>query len=115
MKRGTIILTPFPFTDLTKNKVRPALVVSSNKRNDNDVIIAFISSVLDSIKLKETDILLDSKETSFNETGPKSTSIIRTDNLATIDKKIILGELGNINSDLIRKVDTYLKLVLDLN
>ena len=115
MKRGTIILTPFPFTDLTKNKVRPALVVSSNKRNDNDVIIAFISSVLDSIKLKETDILLDSKETSFNETGPKSTSIIRTDKLATIDKKIILGELGNINSDLIRKVDTYLKLVLDLN
>jgi len=115
MKRGTIILTPFPFTDLTKNKVRPALVVSSNKRNDNDVIIAFISSVLDSIKLKETDILLDSKETSFNETGLKSTSIIRTDKLATIDKKIILGELGNINSDLIRKVDTYLKLVLDLN
>ena len=115
MKRGTIILTPFPFTDLTKNKVRPALVVSSNKRNDNDVIIAFISSVLDSIKLKETDILLDSKETSFNETGLKSTSIIRTDKLATIDKKIILGELGNINSDLTRKVDTYLKLVLDLN
>ena len=73
MKRGTIILTPVPFTDLTKNKVRPALVVSSNKRNDNDVIIAFISSVLDSIKLKETDILLDSKETSFNETGLKST------------------------------------------
>ena len=59
--------------------------------------------------------MLDSKETSFNETGPKSTSIIRTDKLATIDKKIILGELGNINSDLIRKVDTYLKLVLDLN
>ena len=51
MKRGTIILTPFPFTDLTKNKVRPALVVSSNKRNDNDVIIAFISSVFRSHKL----------------------------------------------------------------
>ena len=115
MKRGTIILTPFPFTDLTKNKVRPALVVSSNKRNDNDVIIAFISSVLDSINLKETDILLDSKETSFKETGLKSTSIIRTDKLATIDKKIILGELGNINSDLKRKVDKYLMLVLDLN
>ena len=59
--------------------------------------------------------MLDSKETSFNETGLKSTSIIRTDKLATIDKKIILGELGNINSDLTRKVDTYLKLVLDLN
>ncbi len=27
MKRGTIILTPFPFTDLSENKVRPALKI----------------------------------------------------------------------------------------
>lgn len=86
MKRGTIILTPFPFTDLTKNKVWPALVVSSNKRKDSDVIIAFISSVIDSINLTGTDILLDPKEISFKETGLKTTSIIRTDKLATIDK-----------------------------
>lgn len=32
MKRGTIILTPFPFTDHSKNKVKPALIVSSNNR-----------------------------------------------------------------------------------
>lgn len=115
MKRGTIILTPFPFTDLTRNKVRPSLVVSSNKRKDSDVIIAFISSVIDSKNLSETDVLLDSKEISFKETGLKTTSIIRTDKLATIDKKIILGELGNIESELLRKVDENLKLVLDLN
>ncbi len=115
MKRGTIILTPFPFTDLTRNKVRPSLVVSSNKRKDSNVIIAFISSVIDSKNLSETDVLLDSKEISFKETGLKTTSIIRTDKLATIDKKIILGELGNIESELLRKVDENLKLVLDLN
>ena len=34
MKRGTIILTPFPFTDLSNSKVRPALVISTDKRND---------------------------------------------------------------------------------
>jgi mRNA-degrading endonuclease toxin of MazEF toxin-antitoxin module len=115
MKRGKIILTPFPFTDLTKNKVRPALVVSSDRRKDNDVIIAFISSVLDSINLFGTDILLDSKEMSFKETGLKTTSIIRTDKLATIDKKIILGELGSIDKELIKKVDEKLKVVLELN
>ena len=113
MKRGTVILTPFPFTDLSKNKVRPALVVSSNKRKDNDIIIAFISSVID-INLSETDILLDSKEVFFKETGLKTSSVIRTDKLATIDKKIILGELGNIDIELIRKVDDHLKVVLDL-
>lgn len=115
MKRGTIILTPFPFTDLSKNKVRPALVVSSDKRKDSDVIIAFISSVLDSIKYSVTDILLESKEMYFKDTGLKATSIIRTDKLATIDKKIIPGELGNIDKELISKVDDNLRLVLDLN
>lgn len=114
MKRGTVILTPFPFTDLTKNKVRPALIVSSNKRKDNDIIIAFISSVLDSVNLSGTDILLDSKEMYFKETGLKTTSVIKTDKLATIDKKIILGELGSIDKELVRKVDENLKVVLDL-
>ncbi|MBK8382509.1 MAG: type II toxin-antitoxin system PemK/MazF family toxin [Ignavibacteria bacterium] len=88
MKRGTIILTPFPFTDLSKNKVRPALIVSSNNRKDNDVIIAFISSVVEPDNLSQTDILLDSKDIIFKETGLKTTSVIRTEKLATIDKKL---------------------------
>lgn len=115
MKRGTIILTPFPFTDLSKNKVRPALIVSSNNRKDNDVIIAFISSVIEPDNLSQTDILLDSKDIIFKATGLKTTSIIRTDKLATIDKNIILGELGNIDMELIKRIDENLKIVLDLN
>lgn len=31
MKLGDIILVPFPFSDLSKSKVRPALVVSNNE------------------------------------------------------------------------------------
>lgn len=114
MKRGNIILTPFPFTDLSKNKVRPALIVSSNNRKDNDVIIAFISSVIEPDNFSQTDILLDSKDIIFKATGLKTTSVIRTDKLATIDKNIILGELGNIDIELIKKIDENLKIVLDL-
>ncbi len=114
MKRGTIILTPFPFTDLSKNKVRPALIVSSNNRKDNDVIIAFISSVVEPDNLTQTDILLDSKDIIFKETGLKTTSVIRTEKLATIDKKIILGELGSIDKQFMNRIDENLKIVLDL-
>ncbi|MDQ3180105.1 MAG: type II toxin-antitoxin system PemK/MazF family toxin [Acidobacteriota bacterium] len=39
MKRGKIVLTPFPFTDLSKSKVRPALIVSSSLTNSADVIL----------------------------------------------------------------------------
>jgi mRNA interferase MazF len=40
--KGTIVLIPFPFTDLVGSKVRPALILNSNL--SSDVIVTFISS-----------------------------------------------------------------------
>ena len=114
MKRGTIILTPFPFTDLTQNKVRPALVVSSDFRKDSDIIIAFISSVIDSNLDTESTIILRKDDSDFPGTGLKVSSVIRVDKLATIDRDIVLGGLGFANTNLMRRVNDKLKAVLDL-
>lgn len=45
-KKGDIILIPFPFTDITTTKQRPALIVSSNQfhHQRNDIIVMAISS-----------------------------------------------------------------------
>ena len=114
MKRGTIILTPFPFTDLTQNKVRPALVVSSDVRKDSDIIIAFISSVIDTNLSTDSTVILQEDDPDFNGTGLKVSSVIRADKLATIDKDIVIGELGFANTNLMRRVNEKLKTVLDL-
>lgn len=45
IRRGDIVLTRFPFTDLTGSAVRPALVVSQGLIG-GDVIVAGISSVV---------------------------------------------------------------------
>ncbi len=87
MKRGTIVLTPFPFTDLKSKKVRPALIVSSDELESDDVILAFISS----IKGKEigiTDLLLKENDVGFKKTGLKVDSILKLGKLATIHKNI---------------------------
>ncbi|HEX4159448.1 MAG TPA: type II toxin-antitoxin system PemK/MazF family toxin [Rhizomicrobium sp.] len=41
-----VILTDFPFTDLSSTKRRPALVISANNDRRSDVIVAYITSVL---------------------------------------------------------------------
>ena len=44
--RGDVVLVPFPFTDLSDTKRRPALILSSGAYNEatGDVIIAQITS-----------------------------------------------------------------------
>ena len=114
MKRGKIVLTPFPFTDLTRNKVRPALIVSASLTNDNDVILAFISTVFDASKLSPTDELLSIMDADFAATGLKKSSVFKMDKLATIERSILLGELGEVSVILQTKLDVKLKLALEL-
>ena len=60
-KRGDIVLVPFPFTDLSSSKRRPALVISPDIFNDQmqDLVVAAITSQLaaadHSITIEESD------------------------------------------------------------
>ena len=45
-RRGDIVLVPFPFTDLSSSKRRPALVISPDAFNDQDIVVAAITSQL---------------------------------------------------------------------
>ena len=68
MKRGAVVLTPFPFTDLTGHKVRPALVVSRSDRAGPDVLLAFITSRLN-LSPSPADLSLDSAHPDFTPDG----------------------------------------------
>ena len=102
MKRGTIVLTPFPFTDLTGAKVRPAVVVSPADRPGDDAILAFISS------------FVSPAHTDFAATGLKVPSVVKCDKLATVHRHILLGELGILSASLTERLDACLRCALDL-
>jgi mRNA interferase MazF len=78
MKRGTTVLTPFPFTDLSGQKVRPALVVSRSDRPGSDVVLAFITSYRGQ-PLLTTDLLLLDTNPDFAQTGFKISSLVKLD------------------------------------
>jgi mRNA interferase MazF len=98
--RGTVVLTPFPFTDLQGAKVRPAVVVSRSDRAGDDVVLAFISSVKPP-KLLPTDLVLSPSHPDFAATGLKAESVVKRDKLATVQRWVLLGELGALSSTLI--------------
>ncbi len=111
-ERGKIVLVPFPFTDLSAQKVRPALIVSALVPSSADIIVAFISTVI--IHRTPADVLIARGNGSFQKTGLKFASIIRCDKLATLDKRIVLGELGALDSSLLHAVNRGLRRALGL-
>ncbi|MCX6351839.1 MAG: type II toxin-antitoxin system PemK/MazF family toxin [Bacteroidetes bacterium] len=105
MSKGDIVFIPFPFTDLSGNKIRPALVLAETEL---DVTVAFIST---QFQWKEkTDIVLQPNP----KNGLKKESLIRLAKLATIDKDLVIGLLGEIDISTINTVNNNLKIVFQL-
>ena len=106
MGKGRIVLVPFPLTDLSGQKIRPALILCVSR--GEDCIVAFISSV----KRKKSAFDVSVKATRAN--GLKVNSIIKTDKLATLQRKIVLGELGTLERASLVAVDTSLRKLFKL-
>jgi mRNA interferase MazF len=106
MKKGDIVLIPFPFTDLSGTKLRPAPILAVASA---DVTVAFITT---QVGWKEpTDIELQPDLS----TGIKKPSLIRPSKLATIDKTIVLGRIGSLPSRILDQVNKSLKTILQLS
>lgn len=89
--KGTIVLVPFPFTDLTASKIRPALVLHEER---DDTVLAFISSRITGGAVPPGSVLLDESHPEFDMSGLKTASLIRLDKIATVLSSLIIGELG---------------------
>jgi mRNA interferase MazF len=113
LKRGDVVLVPFPFTDLTTEKLRPAVIVSLDPQRI-DVIIAFISSVVSPEEPSETDYVLHQDEPDFVRTGLKRTSTFRMRKLLTIERSRIIRRLGRVSPAIQKELDVRLRQAIGL-
>lgn len=105
MVKGDIVLIPFPFTNLSGDKVRPAIILIETA---SDITVAFITTQL---KWQDpTDIELLPSKTN----GIKKPSIIRLSKIATIDKDLAIGLLGSLNKQELAMLNSNLKRLLQL-
>jgi mRNA interferase MazF len=103
--KGDILLISFPFTDLSGNKLRPAVVLSENH---SDYTLAFITSQVDHIDRYDVFILMNKNN------GLKKNSIIKTTKIATVNKSLAKGLLGKLNPNELLEIDLKLKAIFDL-
>ena len=110
LSRGDIILVPFPFTDLSSSKVRPALVLNVS---GEDILVAFISSVIPSPP-RPTDFTVSPSHPDFPKTGLRSASTFKLFKLICLNRSLALRKLGSVSSGLQRELDVSLSKAVGL-
>ena len=113
LRRGDIVLVPFPFTHLKAQKVRPAIVISPKISVRGDFVAAFISSVL-SFEPSEYAYVLELTNPAFRPTGLKVSSVFRMDKLVTLLMSMVLRQLGHAPPSPLRKLDRCLAKAVGL-
>ena len=94
-RRGDVVLVPFPFTDLSTTKQRPALVVSPDGWNaaQSDVMLVAITSQLN-VTPGPQDVVLAPGDVAAG--GLPKPSRIRTTKLFTMHQGLLKRTLGHL-------------------
>ncbi len=92
LRRRDIILVPFPFSDQTGSKRRPALVISSDKFNATyeDVVVLAITSFCDGEPYEISIKPQDWKD------GLYSQSYVKAWAISAIDKSLVIKRIGKL-------------------
>lgn len=106
--KGEVIVVPFPFSDLTGSKPRPALVLASLA--GDDVVLCQITSQQRpgdsySIPLVKAD---------FERGSLPMASYIRPNRLFTADSHIVIRCAGTITTAAAKKVESGLRSILGI-
>jgi mRNA interferase MazF len=105
---GDIVLVPFPFTDQTGAKKRPAVVVSSaayNGARRDLVLMAVTSQVRATVGVGEVFI------TEWKKAGLLKSSVIKPV-LTTVEKGLVLRTLGQLEAADQNSLRAALRLIL---
>jgi mRNA interferase MazF len=93
---GSVVLVPFPFTDLSGRKRRPALVVSPEGFHEQDLILCVITSRVPE-RLSTWEVALADGDMAEGEL-PKE-SVIKVGKLFTTHRSLIAGRFGAIKEE----------------
>ena len=104
--KGDVVVVPFPFTDLTGNKRRPALVIANP--DDDDVILCQITSVA-----RNDEYAVPNEMPDFDSGALPVKSFIRSSKMFTATQHLILYSAGRLKTETMRNVTATIVKILE--
>jgi len=103
--KGSVIVIPFPFSDLSATKRRPALVLAD--LTGNDILLCQITS-----RCPDEKSFVTLKTTDFEVGTLPVNSYIRPARIFTADKSIILKTVGVVSTEILNKtIDNIINIL----
>jgi len=97
--KGDVVVVPFPFSDLSTSRRRPALALVDLA--GNDLILCQITS-----KSVRDDMAVSIDVTDIDQGSLNTISNIRPNKLFTADESIVLYRVGKLKNDKLNEVVT---------
>ena len=110
LQRGDVVLIPFPYTDLSATKTRPAVVVSSDLYHQarSECLLAYISS-----QVAQADPRLDYILVDWTSAGLLKPSFMRP-KIAAIDPVLVVHRVGILSARDQLAIDNCLRRAMAL-
>lgn len=112
LKKGDIVLVPFPFTDLSTTKLRPAVVLWADS-SGIDITVCFVSSQ-NINNMSAEEFLIETTHPEFSKTGLKVSSKVRVSRIVTTERNLITRKLGKLETDFLNQLDNKLRHTFQL-
>lgn len=101
--RGEVVLVPFPFTDLSTQKQRPALVISSKDFNDasSDAILLAITSQIPR-ESQPSDYQLSPEEQ--RKAGLPRPYLVKAGKVVTLSQALVRKTVGRVPEETVDRI-----------
>jgi mRNA interferase MazF len=115
MKRGDVVVVPFPFQDRPGEKIRPTVIVQAdaeNRRLANTILAMITGNLADAGQ--PTTVLVDPADPEGVGSSLTGRSFVKCYNLATVRQRRVLQIIGHLSDAAMLRVNAALKAALDL-
>lgn len=109
--QGDIVLLPFPYSDLSAKKVRPAIIISNSNLNSvSDIVVLAISSK--KMGDENLEICIDNCDLEIGNLPLKS--YVKIFKIINIHSSIVIKKVAHLKKIKLRTISSSLKNIINI-